>query len=226
MDTTDEPLIPVFMPELSLLLLRAEDLKESPLTIEEVIKIRDEAPCIMMYEEDARKMEATRGKQIDPENCWHDWQLLRRELGRKPDLDPGPKFFQVRSADPEYQKTIEDARSSLVRFRAMLPSDGSPRFDAMVKTKVVNEQDHAFMWLCNARISGSDFIAEFFEVPFPESDIKVGEEYLVTEDLLLDWMVNNEGILHGRFSLRYQRSKVPQDERQEYDEYIGVTTYA
>ena len=105
----DNELVPVFVPALGALLIRAEDLKGEPLSYDEVIRIRDDAPCIMMKTQDARKMEEHRGFAIDPENCWFEWQLLRKELGRKPDLDPGPKMNHVRNSDPEYQQTIKDA---------------------------------------------------------------------------------------------------------------------
>ena len=227
MSTDDEQLVPVFVPALSATLLSAEDKKGEPLTHDEVIHIRDKSPCIMMAIGDARKMDDSRGyRDIDPENCWYDWQHLRRELGRKPDLDPGPKFNQVRSADPDYQKTIQDARASLGKFRKMLPEDGSPRFDAMVKTEVIEGDHRAFMWLSNTRKVGSGFVAEFFEIPKTFTQRKVGDSLEIAEDFVMDWMVNENGVLHGGYSIRYQRSQLPEDERAEYDAYIGVTRYA
>src|SRR5215813_5468270 len=136
MTTDDDQLVPVFIPALGPLLVRAEDLKGEPLSHGEVIRLRDKAPCIMMRIEDARKMNESRGyRDIDPENCWFDWQHLRRELGRKPDLDPGPKTNLIQSLAPEYQQTIRDAHATLGQFRDMLPTDGGPRREAMVKTE-------------------------------------------------------------------------------------------
>jgi len=227
MPTDDQQLVPVFVPALSATLLSAEDKKGEPLTHDEVIRIRDKSPCIMLAVDDARKMDERRGyRDIDPENCWYDWQHLRRELGRKPDLDPGPKFDQVRSADADYQKTIQDARASLGRFREMLPDDGSPRFDAMVKTEVIEGDNRAFMWLLNTRTSGSGFVAEFFEIPPSLAPRKVGDSLQIAEESVMDWMVNDNGVLHGGYSIRYHRSQLPEDERADYDAYIGVTRYA
>ena len=87
----NDELVPVFMPALSALLLQAEDLKGSPLTPDEVMAIRDNANCAMTKHTVAEELNHSRGYvDIDPENCWYEWQYLRRELGRKPDLDPGP----------------------------------------------------------------------------------------------------------------------------------------
>lgn len=44
----EEPLIPVFIPALVVLLLDAERRKGSPLTEEEVLHIRDKGVCIVL----------------------------------------------------------------------------------------------------------------------------------------------------------------------------------
>jgi uncharacterized protein YegJ (DUF2314 family) len=227
MTADDERLVPVFIPALGPLLVRAEDLKGEPLSHDEVIGIRDKAACIMIRIDDARKLDDSRGyADINPENCWYDWQHLRRELGRKPDLDPGPRINQIRSADPEYRQTIRDAHATIDRFRNMLPADGSPRSDAMVKTEIKQGDNQAFMWLSNTRMSGTGFIAEFFEISEVFANYHVGDELEISQEALLDWMVNDNGVLHGGFSIRYYRSTLPEDERHEYDHYIGVREYA
>jgi uncharacterized protein YegJ (DUF2314 family) len=227
MTDNDEQLVPVFMPTLSAVLLSAEDKKGEPLTYDEVIRIRDDAPCIMMRVDHMRQLAESRGyRDIDPENCWHDWQKLRRELGRKPDLDPGPKFNQIRSSDPDYQQTIKDAQNSLDQFRAMLPADGSPRMEALVKSEIIDGGKRAFMWLANTRMNRSNFVAEFFEVPATFIDHAVGDQLEISPEAVLDWMVNDGGVLHGGYSIRYQRSRLPEDEHPTFDDHIGVTKYA
>lgn len=89
MSAADDELIPVFMPALGSVLIMAEDRKGAPLSQTEVIRVRDRAPCIMMAAAEAAKLMESRGRDLDPENCWYDWQMLRRELGRLPELDPG-----------------------------------------------------------------------------------------------------------------------------------------
>jgi len=225
-ENDDNNLVPVFIPTLVALLVHAEDQKESPLTKDEVLALRDKATCIMMEVADARMMNEKRGyNDIDPENCWHDWQLARRDMGRRPDLDPGPRFDQVRSSDPDYQQTILDARHFISRFREMLPADGTRRPEALIKTKLCDGENTAFMWLNNTAISGDAFTAELFEVPDTLPSHKIGMRYTVTLDELLDWMVNDNGRLSGGFSLRYHRERLADDEKLEYDEFIGVSVY-
>lgn len=74
-------LVAVFMPPLAAMLARAEDVKGSRLTQEEVERIRDAAPCITMEPADAKQMEASRGfRDVNPEDCWADWHRLRVEM--------------------------------------------------------------------------------------------------------------------------------------------------
>lgn len=215
------------MPALVVVLVHAEDKKGTPLTKVEVHAIRDNAACIMMEAADAHKMDDSRGyRDIDPENCWHDWQLARRDMGRKPDLDPGPRFDQVRSSDPAYQQTIRDARNSISHFRELLPSDGSQRPDALIKTKLIDGDNSAFMWLNNTAVEGDNFTAELFEVPDTLPSHKVGDRHTVTLEELMDWMVNENGRLTGGFSLRYHRDRLSDAEKVDFDQHIGVTEYA
>jgi SAM-dependent methyltransferase len=74
-----DDLVLVFIPALAPLLLRAEQLKGSPLTEAEVLRIRDKATCVSMTREQARKIEEERGyADLDPEEAWAEWQQFRR----------------------------------------------------------------------------------------------------------------------------------------------------
>jgi hypothetical protein len=76
-------LVPVFIPALAALLLDAEEKKGAPLTENEVLYIRDKGVCMMLEPDRAALLERKRGyHDIDPENCWIEWQAMRRELGR------------------------------------------------------------------------------------------------------------------------------------------------
>jgi hypothetical protein len=77
----NDDLVPVFMPSLASVLARAEALKGSRLTEDEILRIRDAAPCIMMAPADARKLVESRGyHDVNPENYWADWHRLRVQM--------------------------------------------------------------------------------------------------------------------------------------------------
>ena len=74
--------VPMFMPALAHLLRQAEQAKGSPLTHAEVLQVRDNGACVMLRASAALELEEKRGfRDIDPENCWQEWQALRQALG-------------------------------------------------------------------------------------------------------------------------------------------------
>jgi hypothetical protein len=78
---TDEPLIPVFIPQLAQVLGRAEQKKGSRLTQVEVETLRDKSTCIMMREKEAAAMDESRGyRDVNPDNCWADWHRVRPQI--------------------------------------------------------------------------------------------------------------------------------------------------
>ncbi len=220
----DADLKPVFMPALGAMLIAAEDKKGEPLTNEEVLSIRDNAACIMMTHADAAKLAESRGyNDLDPENCWYDWQMLRRELDRKPDLDPGARVDLFHSSDPAYQECVANARATLDEFRSMIP-----RYDAhscLIKTKLSDGDGSCFVWLFNTTVSDDGFTAELFEVPPSIPLLTVGQVFNVADGDVVDWMINDDGLLYGGYSLRYHRANLPPEERPAFDEHIGVTKY-
>jgi hypothetical protein len=80
-DQPEDRLIMVVMPSLVSLLWRREKEKGSPLTEQEVLEIRDTAPAIALPPEGLAAVEEGRGyRDIDPNNCWPEWQRSRLEL--------------------------------------------------------------------------------------------------------------------------------------------------
>ena len=79
----EEPLTITPIPPLVVLLLHHEQAKGSPLTQEEVEKIRDNAVCIVLPASKRKAMDDARGyDDIDPEFAWEHWQQVRGQLGQ------------------------------------------------------------------------------------------------------------------------------------------------
>src|SRR4051794_32830704 len=72
-----QALVPWFVPSLVSTLTHHEQVKGSPLTRDEVERIRDEAPSVLVSVETLTELVAERGYQdIDAESCWEEWQAL------------------------------------------------------------------------------------------------------------------------------------------------------
>lgn len=96
----------------------------------------------------------------------------------------------------------------------------------MIKTRLDNGEEYSFMWLRNAREIEGGFAGELFELPPTLNNYRVGEWVEVPNDSVLDWLVNDNGVLYGGYSVRFFRNRRPEAERAEYDDFIGVTQYA
>ena len=136
-----------------------------------------------------------------------------------------PVFATTPIADPAYQATISEARASLHEFRDLCRLADASRAERMIKKEVRQGGHRAFLWFADARIAGNGFEAEVFEAPPEFTDLQVGTRFLIAENEVLDWMVNDAGDLYGGFSLRYQRAHLPAGKHEWFDQHIGVVRY-
>ena len=51
------------------------------------------------------------------------------------------------------------------------------------------------------------------------------EKIKIKPEDISDWMINDHGHLHGGWSVRLQRSKLPETEQEEFDEGAGIKNY-
>ena len=76
--SSEDDLLPVFIPSLVALLIRAEELNGSPLTRIQTLAIRDNANCVMLPPSAKAEIDEERGyMDIDPERCWQYWLMFR-----------------------------------------------------------------------------------------------------------------------------------------------------
>jgi hypothetical protein len=79
--SSEDDLLPVFIPALVALLIRAEELNGSPLTRNQILAVRDNANCVMLPPSAKAEIEEERGyTDIDPERCWEDWLIVRARM--------------------------------------------------------------------------------------------------------------------------------------------------
>jgi hypothetical protein len=68
----------LFIPSLAALLTRAEELKGSPLTEEQVVLIRDASQAVVTHADAAAATVQQRGyAEVDPHRPWESWQAIR-----------------------------------------------------------------------------------------------------------------------------------------------------
>ena len=145
-----------------------------------------------------------------------------------------PLFTAISQADPAFQSAYDRAAATIPDFIARIESgreafrSAKLRFRDPDESERLGEDRFLFLWLTDVFYypDENNFTGMFFEVP-PEFQKwhQVGQYFLFEPDQIFDWMVLHQGHLHGGFTLRVTREKLPEAERESYDRYVGVSVY-
>lgn len=225
-ENTDDynELVPIFIPALSAVLTAAEEEKGSPLTEKEVLNIRDNSVTIMSPISVIDKLIETRGyEDVDPENVWNDWLLLRDQMGKEVNSDGGAIVLDIKSNDPDMRKAELHARKTLNQFKEHIII--FKKFNPMIKVRIEEEDASARMWLAVDEVNSTSFDAHLFEVPSDFIEYDAGDSFEIENEDILDWMINVDGSVYGAFTIREQRKSMTKKDAAEMDDYMGVSEY-
>jgi uncharacterized protein YegJ (DUF2314 family) len=145
------------------------------------------------------------------------------DIDQFPEEHDEPTFIALRADDPELARCKERAQRSLKLFLqlyAEYKTNISVYF--AFKTPVSDGENTARLWYSFAGEKDGALLGEHFELPPQLKDKKNVE---IQPSALEDWMINDHGVLYGGFSIRYQRSLLPEKQRASFDRYTGVSRY-
>ena len=136
-----------------------------------------------------------------------------------------PIFMTVDHDSDGFQKSIKLAHQNLDSFKMRLSILKKDEY-ACVKFFVPENPDSsegANIWLMSPFFENNFFYARVFELPSEFQWLKVGQWLKFEESTLLDWYILNENAeMEGGYSLKYQRSLLPENKWKEFDEKIGI----
>lgn len=142
-----------------------------------------------------------------------------------------PLFSAVRNDDPQMRQAHARAAATIDELFAHLARRASQtvavkmRFRDPDESERLGEDRFLFLWLLvvHADPQTRRLAVEFFEVP-PDFQKwhQVGQRLGIDHDEVFDWFVNDDGLMHGGFTMRVARSRMPEGERQAFDRYTGV----
>lgn len=145
-----------------------------------------------------------------------------------------PLFTAISATDGAFQSAYNRAAATIPQFIERIESSRDAfrsaklRFRDPYESERLGEDRFLFLWLTDVFYYPEDnnFSGMFFEVPSEfQKWHQVGQYHLFEPDEIFDWMVLHEGHLHGGFTLRVTREKLPEPERESYDRYVGVSVY-
>jgi uncharacterized protein YegJ (DUF2314 family) len=145
-----------------------------------------------------------------------------------------PLFIAIRNDDPEMLKAHAKASATIDLFREHLTRrvDGfccaKLKFRDPDESERLGEDRFVYLWLTSVLYHGLEncFSGTFFEVPKELTKWhEVGERLAFEADDIFDWMLLENGHLHGGFTIRVAREGLSPDERPRYDRFVGVAVY-
>lgn len=139
-----------------------------------------------------------------------------------------PQFMHLDPDADEYQSAVALAKQSLKHFKTYLDQLSENDF-ACVKFYIperLGADQGANIWLISPFFEDGFCMARPFELPEEFEWIQVGQWLKLQESELLDWyIIFSNGEMAGGYSLRYQRSKLNEEQQAEFDQRIGVTKF-
>lgn len=145
-----------------------------------------------------------------------------------------PLFMAISQADSEFQAAFDQAAATISHFIGHLQRGGNALFAAKLRFRDPDESErlgedrYLFLWLGQVHYyaAENEFSGCFFEVPRElQKWHQVGQCLAFDPEDIFDWMVLLDGHLHGGFTLRVARSKLPEEKRESYDRHIGASVY-
>jgi uncharacterized protein YegJ (DUF2314 family) len=158
----------------------------------------------------------------------------RRKRSKFPQPQKEPLFIAIRNDDSEMLRAYAQAAATTSVFRAHVLRTGDHyccaklRFRDLDQSERLGEDRFVYLWLSSVVYHPEQqrFSGVFFELPEKLTKWhQLGERLNFEATEIFDWMVNDNGRLHGGFTLRVARAHLPQSDREAYDQYTGVKSW-
>jgi uncharacterized protein YegJ (DUF2314 family) len=134
----------------------------------------------------------------------------------------------IRNNDAAFKQAILDAQHTLPEFKEALKNlpDNTHSCVKIYLPESPDSDKGAYIWLINPDFEDGFCYAQPFELPEEFTWIEVGEWIKFSAQEIIDWfLLTDSGELRGGYSLRYQKSKLPEEKQLEFDHRIGVKVY-
>jgi uncharacterized protein YegJ (DUF2314 family) len=149
------------------------------------------------------------------------------------DRDGEPIFMALGQHDPDVLEATDRARATLDRFRELIATTAGGNVFHSAKLRLrdpqlseeLGEDRYFYMWVHFVTLEGDSFVGQTIQPPAGCTFLAAGQTHRFQGSDVYDWMVNEDGRLHGGYSLRVMRKNLPEDLRAAYDRHIGATSY-
>ena len=147
-----------------------------------------------------------------------------------------PIFRSIHVGDPDIERAHAKCAETIDEFVGLVKSARDPVYMAKLRFKdpdlsEIERRDHLFyLWLSKVVYHEAEDMLSgiFFEVPEGfEKWHPVGKRLGFDPEDVFDWMaIDSDEHMRGGYSIRVHRNRLKsEDEKEKYDDYIGVKSY-
>lgn len=127
----------------------------------------------------------------------------------------------VADDDPEMLWSIEKARLTLWYFEESLAHKKAGQEGFCVKVKFSNADDVEHIWLNNPEFDGDgNLFGTVANEPVSVKSIKIDQIIGIESAMVSDWMIIENGMLTGGYTLRTLRNRFSENDRKDFDRSI------
>jgi uncharacterized protein YegJ (DUF2314 family) len=146
-----------------------------------------------------------------------------------------PLFVAVAADDAQMRAAHACTARTMDEFKAHVLRPGEHVCAAKLRFRDPEESARTgrdallYLWLTDVFIDGSSggYVGSLSEVPAALSEWhRPGQELEFEGEDVFDWMVNDDDVVHGGFTLRVMRGRLPESERDGYDRRVGAREWA
>lgn len=134
------------------------------------------------------------------------------------------QVMAIKKDDPSFLAGELNARRTIQTFLD-IHSEHKENLGVYFAIKVAaidSDGTRHFLWYNFEKEEKGKLHAYHYNIP---DDLKEYEKIEVELDEISDWMINDHGYLIGGWSVRLQREKIPESERADFDESVGIKVY-
>ena len=149
---------------------------------------------------------------------------LRRSTGKATRVEEKPGYRTIEETDPAMKAAISGARRTVSRFIDKI-SHPKPSYTYFaIKSAFRENRNVEHLWISFVRYDGKMFIGNIASTPHEIRSLVFGTEVHVSPDSISDWMVVDNGVLEGGYTLRLLRARMTPPERRQFDQDGGFTS--
>ncbi len=127
-------------------------------------------------------------------------------------------YVSIEETDPKMHEAIGKARGSIDEFIAMLQNPKPTISYFALKAKFEENGTIEHVWLNFITCDGKEFEGNVANDPFALKTISFGKTVRVPLERVSDWMIIDNGVLVGGYTLRVLRDRMSEPDKRAFDE--------